>query len=114
KKDPISAFEGVVGRLQTRQVDEQERIGVKNDSTQIISSVTATTLKDRLNEINGYLFTCTDVTDKKKAEEEITIKSQLLNGIAANMPVFIFRVNAEGKFTECFGSALEKIGSSAQ
>ncbi len=68
--------------------------------------------KNVLNDeiIRGVVVNCRDVTERKKIEEEIRIKSRMLQGITSNMPVVIFRVDKEGFFTESIGAGLKKIG----
>lgn len=51
-----------------------------------------------------------NITERKKIEREINEKSQILAGILANMPVIVFRVNADGMVTQSIGSGLRKMG----
>lgn len=102
-------FEVFVEKLQTLNVDEYEWTYLQKDKPGIIASVTATTLKDNFDEITGYLFISTDISDKKKAEAEIIDKSQLLNGILSHMPVFIFKVDNNGHFTQSIGTGLSSL-----
>lgn len=55
--------------------------------------------------IQGIVVNSRDIEDRKKAEAEIIEKSQILNGILSNLPVLIYKINKEGKFTEVAGAA---------
>ncbi|MDQ3394578.1 MAG: PAS domain S-box protein [Bacteroidota bacterium] len=109
-KTVLPGFEVFIEKLQTLNVDESEWTYPQKDNPAIIASVTATTLKDNFGEITGYLFMATDISDKKKAEAEIIDKSQLLNGILSHMPVFIFKVDKKGFFTQSIGTGLYSLG----
>ncbi|MBX7047458.1 MAG: PAS domain S-box protein [Ignavibacteria bacterium] len=54
--------------------------------------------------ISGIVVNSRDIEDRKKAEAEIIEKSQILNGILSSLPVLIYKINREGKFTEAAGS----------
>ncbi|HMY30004.1 MAG TPA: PAS domain S-box protein [Leptospiraceae bacterium] len=51
-----------------------------------------------------------NISERKKIEREINEKSQILAGILANMPVIVFRVNAEGLIIQSIGAGLRKMG----
>jgi len=55
--------------------------------------------------ISGIVVNSRDIEDRKKAEAEIIEKSQILNGILSSLPVLIYKINKEGKFTEVVGAA---------
>ncbi|HYG39386.1 MAG TPA: ATP-binding protein [Cytophagales bacterium] len=109
-KTPVEpGFSVFVEKLSIQNVDENEWTFIHKDKTKLIISITATTLKDKLGEITGYLFMGTDISDKKKAEREIIEKSQILNGIVTNMPVFVFKLDNEGIFTQSIGTGLNNL-----
>lgn len=102
-------FGVLVEKLQSHSADESEWTYVRSDNTRFTAQVTATPLKDHLDEVTGYLFIGNDITDKKKAESEIVDKSQLLNGILSYMPVFVFKVGHKGLFTQAIGTGLDSL-----
>ncbi len=55
-----------------------------------------------------------DITDRRHAEEELRKQSQTLDGILGNMPVFTYRVDEQGVFTELHGTGLERFGIDSQ
>jgi len=59
--------------------------------------------------INGIVVNSRDIDDRKKAEAEIIDKSQILNGILSTLPVLIYKIDKEGKFTEVNGSAVDVL-----
>ena len=63
--------------------------------------------------INGIVVNSRDIEDRKKAEAEIIDKSQILNGILSTLPVLIYKINKEGKFTEIKGSAVDVLNIEA-
>lgn len=102
-------FSVLVENLQVQSSYESEWTCVRADTSQLVAQVTVTPLKDHLDEVSGYLFIANDVSDKKKAEAEIVDKSQLLNGILSNMPVFVFKVGNKGLFTQSIGMGLHHL-----
>ncbi len=102
-------FEVFVEKLKTLNVDENEWTYVRNDHTSFDALVTVTPLKDRFDEITGYLFTGIDISDKKKAEAEIIDKSQILNGIITHMPVFVFKLDEKGNIVQIIGNLLQEL-----
>jgi PAS domain S-box-containing protein len=102
-------FSVLVENLQVQSSYESEWTCVRADNSQFVAQVTVTPLKDHLDEVSGYLFIANDVSDKKKAEAEIVDKSQLLNGILSNMPVFVFKVGNKGLFTQSIGMGLHHL-----
>ncbi|MBK7885225.1 MAG: PAS domain S-box protein [Chitinophagaceae bacterium] len=79
-------------------------------------------------EIVKWFGTCTDIHDTKLmheeleknneeltrfreiAIEEVQKKSQLLNGMLKNLPVIIYRIDADGIITDIMGAGLKLIG----
>ncbi len=90
-------FEVFVARLQNQASDEQEWTNETPGGPPVICSVTITTLKDNLNEINGYLFTCIDITDRKKAEMELRDSAQNLEKINKELDQFAYIVSHDLK-----------------
>lgn len=108
-KNILPGFGVMVERLQQQSADESEWTYVRSDNSRLTALVTVTPLKDELDEVTGYLFIGNDISDKKKAEAEIIDKSQLLNGILSNMPVFVFKVGYKGLFTQSLGAGLTNL-----
>lgn len=108
-KNISPGFRVLVEKLQLQNADESEWTYVRTDNTRLTALVTVTPLIDDLGEVTGYLFVGNDISDKKKAEAEIIDKSQLLNGILSNMPVFVFKVGFKGLFTQSMGSGLGNL-----
>jgi PAS domain S-box-containing protein len=105
----IDGFEVLLEGLQFKTTHESEWLFRLEDNLEKTMSITVTTLKDNLGEISGYLFMITDITDKKKAENENIEKSQILKGILSNMPVFVFKVDSNGIFTQSIGTGLHNL-----
>lgn len=60
--------------------------------------------------VRGIVINSRDITERKKAEIEIKEKSQILQGIAGNIPVIIYQLDPNGIFTKSIGTGLEKMG----
>ena len=51
-----------------------------------------------------------DITGRRMAEEELRYKNEIIQGILANLPVILTRIDAEGVFRESVGAGLRRIG----
>ena len=51
-----------------------------------------------------------DISRRKKTEADIRGMSQLFKGVLTNIPVVVFRLNADGVFTESLGRGLDRLG----
>jgi PAS domain S-box-containing protein len=51
-----------------------------------------------------------DVTERKKAEEEIRFKNKIIDGILSNLPVILCRIDEEGVIRESVGAGLQQLG----
>lgn len=60
--------------------------------------------------IHGFVINSRDITDQRNTEVKIREKSQILNGILANMPVIVYRIDKNGIFTESLGAGLKRLG----
>lgn len=66
-------------------------------------------IRDNRKSIIGVSVFGRNITNRRKTEEEIRKKSQMLNNLLQNLPVFVFRLDSEGKIIEALGSALSKL-----
>ena len=67
-----------------------------------------------IKDLDFSFLTFLDITVKKalkriQIEKEIREKNQILNGILNNIPIIVFRLNEELKFSEIIGSGLKKF-----
>jgi PAS domain S-box-containing protein len=51
-----------------------------------------------------------DETNRKRVEEELRQKTNTLNGILANLPMLVIRINQSGTITEASGKGLRSLG----
>lgn len=59
---------------------------------------------------DGLVATLTDITERKNADKEIREQSQSLTGVLKNIPVVVYRINAEGIMTQSVGEGLKAVG----
>lgn len=64
---------------------------------------------DSVGDIQGAILTLTDVTELRKAEEEIAQLAQMMQSVA-KLPLVLFRVDGKGNFTELLGAGLGRLG----
>ncbi|TVQ08373.1 MAG: PAS domain S-box protein [Bacteroidetes bacterium] len=93
-----------VGREKYRQIDE---LGIgtvesrfRRKDGQVIHVLVSSTPLDPTNQMQGIIFTATDITSRKNAEEKLRESELRMRQLAANIPgaVYQFHVSAEGKF----------------
>jgi PAS domain-containing protein len=56
------------------------------------------------------LVVCEDVTERKRAEEELEKTEQRLSTVVANAPIILFALDRAGVFTLAEGSGLDALG----
>ncbi len=60
--------------------------------------------------IDGVMGLAVDVTERKKAEEDLRKSKEHLRTVISNAPVVLFALDAKGTFTLCEGKGLEAMG----
>jgi PAS domain S-box-containing protein len=61
-------------------------------------------------EISGVAFTARNITERKRAEEELRMTEERLRTVIASSPIILFAFDHEGTFTVSEGKALETLG----
>jgi PAS domain S-box-containing protein len=61
-------------------------------------------------EISGVAFTARNITERKRAEEELRTTEERLRTVIASSPIILFAFDREGIFTVSEGKALETLG----
>ncbi|MCS6989260.1 MAG: PAS domain S-box protein [Chloroherpetonaceae bacterium] len=62
--------------------------------------------------LKQIIGTAQDITERKINEERIKSSNQIMNAVAANIPIILHRIDKDGVFHSSSGSGLEKIGRS--
>ena len=66
--------------------------------------------KDGEGNVVGTFGVARDITDRKRAEEDLRESEQRLQTVASNLPVITFALDSEGVFTFENGAALKTLG----
>jgi PAS domain S-box-containing protein len=82
---------------------------VKNDGSIIYGSIISSTILNE-NSIVGLRGVIVDLTEKRKAEQELFDLHSKLQMIISSSPIILFAINKEGIFTLSEGKALSLIG----
>ncbi len=67
-------------------------------------------IKDGTNNITAIIIVVRDITERKRAEESLQKTQQQLSVIIDNVPVILFSLDKDGRFTLSEGKGLEKLG----
>jgi len=92
--------EGVVRRL--------EYTLLKKDGTRFIGALDAAVIKDAYGKPKAFIATARDITERKRAEEEIRKSEERYRSLVETLPDVIFSLSEDGTFTS-LNSAFEKI-----
>jgi PAS domain S-box-containing protein len=98
-------------------IEERTRTGsfrgelthLHKDGTKFPAEVSSVIFQDRYGRERSSLI-IRDITDRKLAEKELWRREILLNAILTSLPITIFAIDSEGKFTLSEGKGLEAVG----
>ncbi len=62
----------------------------------------------------GIILNSRDITERKRAQKQMTTQSRLLDTITHSMPVFIYNVNKDGICTAITGNGLKRLGGTEE
>lgn len=87
-----------------------ETIQYRKDGTRMILEVNASVVQYNGREV--ILSVNRDITQRKKAQEELRLSEERFRTVVNSAPIMIFAVNKEGILTFCEGKPLENAGVS--
>ncbi|GEM_PF-1007651 len=87
---------------------EDEGWRVRKDGSRFLADVVITALKNEKGELRGFIKIARDVTEIRKAQQELREKTQLLDSILRNIGDGVVVANEKGEFI-LFNQAAEKI-----
>lgn len=110
--DVQPGFEVFVAKSRQGQADTNEWTYIRKDGTRFPVSLTVTALNDEKGEITGYLGIATDITERKRSENEL----HKLSRAVEQSPVSVVITDAKGdieyvneKFSEVTGFTLAEV-----
>ncbi|AUC82460.1 PAS domain S-box protein [Lacinutrix sp. Bg11-31] len=80
-----------------KELENEFRFLCKNNKCTYVSVTTVATY-DAQNNLSGYIGMQLDITERKKAEEELIKSEQLFRRLSSNAPVGIFQTDKDGAF----------------
>lgn len=84
---------------------------ISKDGKTVWTIFSATPIMDELGKYTGNLATHTDITERKKLEEELAFREQVYTKMIDHLPKsVIFIMDRDGKFLQCGGSLLPELG----
>ena len=105
RPSPMRAMQGPVRRaLDGRDVDETVEIAGN------IFEIHLRALTDRDGKPEGAMGLAVDVTERRRAEEDLRRSKEHLRTVISNAPIVLFALDAKGTFTLCEGRGLEAMG----
>jgi PAS domain S-box-containing protein len=105
RPSPMKSLQGPVRRaLEGRDVDESVEIAGN------IFEVHLRALPGGEGSVEGVMGLAVDVTERRRAEEDLRRSKEHLRTVISNAPIVLFALDAKGTFTLCEGRGLEALG----
>ncbi|HKP95273.1 MAG TPA: PAS domain S-box protein [Fibrobacteria bacterium] len=105
RPSPVKSLQGPVRRaLDGREVDESVEIAGN------IFEIHLRALTGGEGTVEGVMGLAVDVTERRRAEEDLRRSKEHLRTVISNAPIVLFALDAKGTFTLCEGRGLEALG----
>ena len=91
-------FEVIIAKARLGELDEQEWTYICKDGSRLRMLLSVTALHDAEGNITGFLGIGSDITESKKAQEELRESQQRLQAILDNSPAFIYLTDTQNKY----------------
>ncbi len=95
---PVEGFEVFVTVPRTASHERREWTYIRQDGGHLRVDLSVTALRDAAGAITGFLGIATDVTEKRRSEEELLAQHRILQTILDNVPCGISLLDAELRF----------------
>ena len=103
-------FEQINGELLRTARWEGELIHTKRDGTQVVVASRWSLQRDDDGRAAAILETNNDITERKRAEDELKKTEQRLSTVIANAPIIMFALDRSGVFILSEGRGLDALG----
>ncbi|GGF40126.1 PAS domain-containing hybrid sensor histidine kinase/response regulator [Echinicola rosea] len=91
----ISGFEVFVYLPELKGAEEREWTYIRKDGRKLYVSLAVTSMRNEEGEITGYLGMATDITERKHAEQALTIEKARLNAFVSHAPAAVAMFDKE-------------------
>jgi len=88
----------------------RESVNLKKDGTQFAVHLTSDVVRDGSGVPVGFVTTCMDITDRKRAEEELQRSEARYRAIVENATYGIFRTDLEDRFVSVNPALVKMLG----
>ncbi|AGA79864.1 response regulator [Echinicola vietnamensis] len=105
--DPLRAF---IYESILKGSDSKEWTYIRKDKRRITVKLTMSPMRDDNGEINGYLGVATDITDEKKATQNLLIERARLHSFVKHVPAAVAMLDNELKFIAYSDKWIEMYG----
>jgi PAS domain S-box-containing protein len=95
-----AAFKDALQALAGDIVPATEYVFIRKDGTRVIGEVSGSPLVED-GKIVGLISVARDITERKRAEEDLSEKSQFIASLMRAMPVAVFYKDKEGRYLGC-------------
>lgn len=109
-------FEVFIHNARSAEVDEREWTYIRKDGTSFPVNLTVTALRDEKGEIIGFLGIADDITEKKRAIDEIRAVEERFESFMNHSPVLAYLKDRNGRYIfinqtmeRVFGISVEKL-----
>ncbi len=103
-------FEAYQARLFEGEVMTMEVTRQRKDGSPVELVLSTAAVRDAEGNVTGAMGIALDVTERKRAEEALEKSERRLRALVANVPVVLFAVDAQGRFTQSEGKGLAALG----
>jgi two-component system sensor kinase FixL len=107
---PIKGMDVFVAKPRLKGYEEREWTYVRKNGARFPVTATVTLVRDDARNTTGLLFVAIDITDRKRAEEEVRQSEQKYRAYISNSPFGVFVVNSMGQFIESNEALLRYCG----
>ncbi|UCD23159.1 MAG: PAS domain S-box protein [Gemmatimonadota bacterium] len=92
----------------------RESVNIRKDGTRFAVHLTSDAVWDQVGEMVGFVTTCLDITEKKRAEERLKRSEAKYRGIVENAIHGIYRTDSEGKLVSANPALVAMLGYDTQ